>query len=165
MTSRLVFLVAALAAVFVLYLVVLRVAPVPGVSKARTASARPASEGPSDFEKPGPYPTEYDEVTVTIEIPPVSEFPWAWAEVDGCPHKRVSGALGAAIGGGNGCPVLKLDPEGAAAKAGIKRFDRLGEPSDCASSLYRTFKPRKEARTIEWTVRRPKAAEPREAEG
>jgi hypothetical protein len=115
--------------------------------------------------KPGPYPTEYDEVTVSIDIPPLSEFPAGWAERDGCPHMRITGALGAAIGPGNGCPVLSVEPDGPADKAGIQRFDRLGEQSDCASSLYRSFKPRKEARTVEWTVRRPKGAASRSPAG
>jgi len=158
MIRRLSFLIAVLVALVALYVVVLRVAPAPDRSKARQASPAPPVEGEVAFEGPGPYPTEYDEVTVTIEIPPVSEFPPIWAETDGCPVTRMSGALGAAIGPGNGCPVLDIDPEGPAAKAGIQRFDRLGEPSDCASSIYRSFRPREEAGTVEWTVRRPKAA-------
>jgi S1-C subfamily serine protease len=77
--------------------------------------------------------------------------------------------LGAAIGPGNGCPVLEVKPDGPAAKAGIQPLDRLGKPSDCASALYGFFRPGKDARTVEWMVRRPKAESPgadgRDAEG
>lgn len=159
MTRRLVTLVVVLAALCVLYFALVRdMAPRSWAS--RSAAPRPSGEGADMANKPGPYPTEYDEVTVSIDIPPVSEFPAGWAESDGCPHSRVSGALGAAIGPGNGCPVLNVEPGGPADKAGIQRFDRLGEPGDCAMSLYRSFKPRKEARTVEWTVRRPKGQAP-----
>ena len=160
-------MIAALVGIIALYVVVLRVAPAPYRPKAEKGSSARPVEGEVAFEKPGPYPTEYDAVTVTIEIPPVSEFPSLWATTHGCPHTRVSGALGAMIGPGNGCPVLKVEPDGPAAKAGIQRFDRLGEPGDCVRSFYHFFKPRKEARTVEWTVRRPKAAklESAEAEG
>lgn len=155
MTRRLVALVVVLAALCVLYFTVVQ-GMSPRSWASRSPSPGPPPEGAAAADKPGPYPTEYDEVRVSIDIPPVSEFPAAWAEVDGCPHSRVSGALGAAIGPGNGCPVLNVEPGGPADKAGIQRFDRLGEPSDCAMTLYHSFKPRKEARTIEWTVRRPK---------
>ena len=157
MTRRLSFSIAVLVALIALYVVVLRVAPAPDRSKARKAPPSPPVEGGAAFEKPGPYPTEYDEITVTIEIPPISEFPAPWAKADGCPHTRLTGVLGAAVGPGNGCPVLTVEPEGAAAKAGIQPLDRLGEPSDCASALYGSFRPRKDARTVEWTVCRPKA--------
>jgi predicted metalloprotease with PDZ domain len=102
-------------------------------------------------------PGEYDEVTVTIEIPPLSEFPAGWAKNrDGCPHMRISRTLGAKMSGGGGVRIFEVEPDKPAAKAGIQPGDRLGELSDCASSLSRSFRPRKEARTIEWTVRRPK---------
>ena len=156
MTRRLRFSIGVLVALIALYGVVLRVAPAPGRSKARKAPPAPPVEGGAAFEKPGPYPTEYDEVTVTIEIPPASEFPSGWAQTDGCPHTRITRVLGAAVGPGNGCPVLKLKPEGPAAKAGIQPLDRLGEPRDCARALYGSFRPGKDARTVEWTVRRPK---------
>ncbi len=165
MTRRLGFFIAALVGIIALYFVVLRVAPAPYRPKADKVSPAPPVEGELAFEKPGPYPTEYDEVTVTIEIPPVSEFPAAWARAHGCPHKRLTGALGAMIGPGNGCPVLVVEPDGPAAKAGIQPFDRLGEPGDCASALYYAFRPRKEAHTVEWTVRRPKGAKSESAEG
>jgi hypothetical protein len=156
MTRRLSFSIAVLVALIALYVVVLRVAPAPDRSKARNAPPASPVEGGAAFEKPGPYPTEYDEVTVRIEIPPLSEFPALWAESDGCPHSRMTKVLGAGIGPGNGCPVLTVEPDGPADKAGIKRFDRLGEPSDCPSTLYRSFRPGKEACTVEWMVRRPK---------
>jgi len=158
MTNRLRFSIAVLVALIALYVVVLRVAPAPDRSKARKAPPGPPVEWGGAFEKPGPYPTEYDEVIVTIEIPPLSEFPPAWAKGRGCPHARITRVLGAAVGRGNGCPVLKLKPEGPAAKAGFQPRDRLGEPRDCASALYGSFRPGKEARTVEWMVRRPKAA-------
>ena len=41
-------------------------------------------------------------------------------------------------------------------RAGLQRLDRLAEPAECAASISRYFKPRKDARTVEWTVRRPK---------
>lgn len=156
MTHRLGVLVILLVLVAACYLVVIRAGPVPGRSKPRPAPPGPPAEGEAAFIKPGPYPTEYDEITVTIEIPPVSEFPSGWAQTDGCPHMRVSRTLGAAVGPGNGCPVLVVEPDGPAAKAGIQPMDRLGKPSDCISSFYRIFRPRKEARTVEWTIRRPK---------
>jgi hypothetical protein len=174
MTRRSSFLIAALVGIIALYFVVLRVAPAPDRRKAQKVSPAPTEEletiqmeGGVEFQKPGPYPTEYDEVTVTIEIPPASEFPVAWATTHGCPHNRLTGALGAMIGPGNGCPVLVVEPDGPAAKAGIQPLDRLGEPGDCASALYYAFRPRKEARSVEWTVRRPKGAksESAEAEG
>jgi hypothetical protein len=68
------------------------------------------------------------------------------------------GVLGAVIGFGYGCPVLKLDPEGAAAKAGIQLLDRLGEPGECPVSIHWSFLPTEEPQTVEWMVRRPKAA-------
>ncbi|NIR01976.1 MAG: hypothetical protein GTN78_17580, partial [Gemmatimonadales bacterium] len=119
MTGRLIILLLVLAALLVSYFGFVRELPGPSASPSTAAAPGTPGESPAGFEKPGPYPTEYDEVTVTIVIPPVSEFPPAWAEIDGCPQTRVSGALGAAIGPGNGCPVLKVEPDGPAAKAGI----------------------------------------------
>ena len=67
----------------------------------------------------------------------------------------ISRTLGAAIGPGGGVVVLAVEPGMPAAKAGIKPGDVLGRPTDCAASLSHSFAPRKEARTIEWTVHRP----------
>ena len=147
MTRRLVVLVVALAAVIGCYVVVLQVAPTPDRSY---------------LLKTGPETTptvdtrEYEEVAVTIEIPPASEFPQAWAQSAGCPHIRMRGVLGAQIRGGGGVRVLAVKPGGAAAKAGLKPGDVFGEQEDCASGLVHFFAPREEARTVEWTVRRPK---------
>ncbi len=147
MTRRLVLLVVALAAVIACYVVVVRVAPLP--------------EGPR-LLKPGLEMTpkedtrEYEEVAVTIEIPPLSEFPEPWAQTDGCPHIRMSGALDAQLSGGGGVRVLAVKPGGPADKAGLKPGDVFGEQEDCASGLVHFFAPRKQAHTVEWTVRRPK---------
>jgi hypothetical protein len=154
MTKRLRLSIAVLVILIALYVVVMRVAPPPRSSMAQNA----AREGPPSALNPGPYPTEYDEVTVTIEIAPLSEFPRAWATHGGCPHKVLMGVLGAVTGPANGCPVLAVEPDGAAAKAGIQRLDRLGKPEDCASSIQWDFRPWNEPRTVEWTLRRPKSA-------
>jgi len=158
MTRRLVLLVVALAVVIGCYVVVLRVAPLPE----RSLLLKPGMETTPQVDT-----REYEEVAVTIEIPPVSEFPAGWAQTDGCPHIRMSGALGAQISGGGGVRVLAVQPGGAAAKAGLQPGDVFGEPDQCASALSRFFAPRKEARTVEWTVRRPKGWvwEPPSAEG
>jgi hypothetical protein len=100
---------------------------------------------------------EYAEVTLAIDIPPLAEFPYAWAERGGCPHITISRVLGIEMTADRGVRVLSVEPDKPAAKAGLQPGDRLGDPSDCASSLYGSFAPRKELRTIEWTVRRPKA--------
>jgi hypothetical protein len=147
MTRRLVLLVVALAAVIACYMVVQRVAPMPDRSYL-------LKTGPETTPKVDTR--EYEEVAVTIEIPPVSEFPAGWAHTSGCPHIRMSGALGAEISGGGGVRVLAVKPGQAAAKAGLKPGDVFGEPEDCASGLVHFFAPREEARTVEWTVRRPK---------
>jgi hypothetical protein len=153
MRRRLVLLVAALAAVAACYVVVLRVAPVRDLS--HLAKLGPETAPPVDTR-------EYEEVAVEIEIPPLSEFPESWAQMDGCPHVRMSRALGAQISGGGGVRVLGVQPEGPAAKAGIQPGDVFGEPEDCASGLAHFFRPHTKARTVEWTVRRPKggAGEP-----
>ena len=102
-------------------------------------------------------PGKYDEVTVTIEIPPSSEFPAGWVKNrDGCPHIRICRTLGVKASGGGGVRIFEVDPGKPAAKAGIQPGDRLGDVGQCASSLYRSFRPREDVRTIEWTVRRPK---------
>ena len=156
MTRRLSILIAVLVLVAVLCVVVLRVAPAPDRVRARRAPAtEPTARAP---EMPGPYPTEYDEVTVSVEIAPITEFPPIWADNDGCPHNRISRVLGAGVGPSNGCPVVVIEPDGAADRAGIRVFDRLGRPGDCASGIYRFFRPGEETRTVEWTVRRPKGA-------
>lgn len=146
------------------YVVVLRVAPPPDRLRSQQGAR---ADGPRPALDPGPYPTEYDEVTVTIEIPPLSEFPAPWADNEGCPLTRLTGALGAMVGPGNGCPVLTVKPGSPADNAGIKRLDRLGKPEDCASALSGSFRPGEEARTVEWVVRRPKggSAEGAGAEG
>jgi hypothetical protein len=158
MARRLVLLVVALAAVIACYVVVQRVAPTPDRSHLLKAGMETT---------PKVDTREYEEVAVTIEIPPVSEFPAGWAQTAGCPHIRMSGALGAEISAGNGVRVLVVRPGGAAAKAGLQPGDVFGEPDQCASSLSHFFAPRKEARTVEWTVRRPKGWvwEPPSAEG
>jgi len=160
MTGRLRLLIVVLVVLAGLYAVVMRVASpqVPLWARRLTSDTRkPAIE-------PDPYPTDYEELTVLIEIPPLSEFPDPWANRVGCPHKRLMRVLAAAIAPGNGCPVLELDPEGAAAKAGIQRLDRLGGPEQCAASIYEYFIPEKDAHTVEWTVRRPRNATARSLE-
>jgi membrane-associated protease RseP (regulator of RpoE activity) len=154
----LVLLVVALAAVIACYVMVQRVAPLPD----RSHLLKPGMQ-----MTPKEDTREYEEVAVTIEIPPLSEFPRAWAEIDGCPHIRMCGALDAQLSGGGGVRVLAVKPGGPAAKAGLKPGDVFGEPEDCASGLVRFFAPRTEAHTVEWTVRRPKGWvwEPPAAEG
>jgi len=147
MTRRLVLLVVALAVVIGGYLVVLRVAPTPDRSYL-------LKTGPETTPKVDTR--EYEEVAVTIEIPPLSEFPAGWAHSNGCPHMRMSGALAAEVSGGGGVRVLAVKPGGAAAKAGLQPGDVFGDPDQCASSFSHFFAPREEARTVEWTVRRPK---------
>lgn len=159
MTRRLAVLFTVLVVLIMLYALVLRLAPSPRLSRPAGASAGPGREGEDMPFRPGPYPAEYEEVTVTIDIPPLSQFPPGWAQIDGCPHIRISKTLGVAMGPGNGCPILSVQPGGPAAEAGIQPGDRLGEPSDCSSTLYRSLRPREEPRTIEWTIRRPEAAE------
>jgi hypothetical protein len=99
-------------------------------------------------------PGECEDVIVTIDIPPLAEFPAQWAERDGCPHARISMILGAEIAAKGGVPVIAVEPDMAADKAGVKPGDCLGEPGDCPASLYESFVPCEEARTVEWTVRR-----------
>jgi hypothetical protein len=149
MKRRLIVLIVIFAALIVCYGILIRVAPVPKLRDVSTASA---SDGA--LEDPG----EYEEVTVEIEIPSVSEFPAAWAQGGGCPHIVVVRTLGAQVSSSGGVRVLAVEPDKPAAKAGIQVDDRLGKPGDCVNSLYRSFAPRKEARTVEWTVRRPKGA-------
>ncbi len=162
MTTRLAILLAMLAALAACAYMVLREPRPPGTSESR-ADLLPMHKGESAASKrPGPYPTEYDEVTVSIEIPPLSEFPTPWGQLEGCPQTRMTLTLGVTMYPAEGCPVLTLDEDGPAARAGIKPGDRLGGPDDCANSLSFTFRPKSKARTVEWTVRRPKAGESEE---
>ena len=158
MRRRLVMLLVALAAVAACYVVVQRVAPMPDRSYL-------LKTGPETTPKVDTR--EYEEVAVTIEIAPLSEFPEGWAHTDGCPHMRMGGALEAQISGGGGVRVLAVKPGGPAAKAGIQPGDVFGEPDQCASGLAHFVRPHTKARTVEWTVRRPKGWvwEPPSAEG
>jgi len=82
-------LVVLIAMYIAMYTVVLRKSPIPNWLRARmSASARVRPERPG-----GPYPTEYDEVKVTIEIPPLSEFPSTWTEVEGAVEGVEDGLL------------------------------------------------------------------------
>jgi hypothetical protein len=162
MTRRLTFLLLILVVVAVCCAIVLRFAPEPGRAITKKPPAGPPPPGSVAATLPGGpgFPKVYDDVMVTVKIPPLSKFPPGWAEGKGCPHAILSRVLGAAVGPGGGVPVLSLEPDKPAAKAGIKVGDRLGERDACPSSLYGSFFPRKTARTIKWTVHRPKSATP-----
>ncbi len=101
------------------------------------------------------FPRDYEEMTVTFEIPPAEEFPEAVVWEGGCAHSKLSRILGIEVGM-YGLPVLEVLPEGPAAKAGVRAGYRLGTGSDCPSSVVWSFMPREEARSVEWTVYRPK---------
>jgi len=146
MTRRLMVLLAVFLGLVPVCFMVLRSAQPP---RSTSTDAGAASES---------CPLDHDDVPVSIEIPPLSEFPGPWAETDGCPHTRLTGALRASVGPSNGCPVLSVESGGPADKAGIRPGDRLGGPDDCASSLYQSFAPGIYSRTIEWTVHRPRSA-------
>jgi hypothetical protein len=158
MRGRLIALILILAVLIVCYGIVMRVAPPPGPLK-------PAARAPADGERHSILPPEldnpegYEYVTVEIEIPPQSELPGLWRRGRGCPHKALMRALGVSTAPGRGLPVFSIQPGKVAAKAGIQVGDRLGEPGDCASALYGVFWPGREARKMEWTVRRPKVKE------
>ena len=152
MNRRLVVLLAIMGALIICYGALVRVTPVAKPAK-RVASAK--KDGVQALASPRD-PNAYGDVTVKIEIPPSAEFPEVWARGKGCPHNKLSGVLGAKIGAGGGVLVFAVEPGKPAAKAGIQPGDRLGGPDDCPSSLYRSFAPRKEPRTITWTIRRPK---------
>lgn len=150
MTRRLIVLLAVFVGLVPVCFMVLRSAPPPRLVSTDTGGAAAGI---------GSYPADHEDVTVSIEIPPLSEFLEPWAKTDGCPHTRLTGTLRARIGSSNGCPVLSVESGGSADKAGLRPGDRLGGPDDCASTLYPSFAPGVESRTIEWTVHRPQAAE------
>jgi hypothetical protein len=156
MTARLILLLALLGALILAYVIVLRVAPTPALP----ASARPSTGSPGESRAVRPIfrQGQLDPVTLTINIPPLAEFPAPWAETEGCPHVRITRTLRVSVGPAGGVPVLSVEPGGPADEAGIQPGDLLGQPGDCASSIYRAFLPGQEPRTIEWTVRRPRAA-------
>ncbi len=137
MNRRLVFLLALLVVAITSYVVVARMALVPPLQVAAAEEKRP--------------PLEMQDITVTIEIPAIPK-----EELPGCPEKQLSKVLGARIGTVAGVPVFAVEPGKPAAKAGIQMGDRLGGPEVCPSSLYKTFTPGKEPRTITWTIHRPK---------
>ena len=156
MKRRLVILLVVLGALGMCYGLAARLAPMPiaarpAPAQARKPAASPAASLPAKEEAAG-----FDEVTVKVEIGPASDYPEAWRRGHGCAHTILSRVLGAQVGSGNGCPVISLEPGKAADKAGIRVRDRLGYPEDCASSLYGYFAPGPKARTVTWTVRRPR---------
>jgi membrane-associated protease RseP (regulator of RpoE activity) len=159
MKRRLVVLCVLLIAVIACYVVVLRVAPEPGAST-RKSPAGPPPPGSIAATLPGGpgFPSDYENVSVQIKIPALSEFPAPWSEGAGCPQKILSAVLGAAVGPGGGVPVLNLAPDKPAAKAGIKVGDRLGDRDACPSSLYTHFFPKEKPYTVQWTVHRPQVA-------
>jgi len=165
--GRLIILLVILAAVIVCYGITLRLAPATSPWERPIVLMGPPREGRFAGSAAQEDPGEYDHVTVNIDIPPSSEFPAGWSGRGGCPHMRICRVLGVKASGGGGVRIFEVDPGKPAANAGIQPGDRLGEVSECASSLYGSFRPRKDARTIEWTVRRPKgdAAEMPRREG
>ncbi|UCC67653.1 MAG: hypothetical protein JSV79_11110 [Armatimonadota bacterium] len=158
MKSRLMVLIVILGALIVCYGIIMRGTPAP-------APRKPATRAPAEGERHPMLPpelhnpAEYEHVAVEIEIPPKSQLRGQWTRGRGCPHKALMSALGVRTAPSGGIPVFSVEPGKAAAKAGIQVGDRLGEPDDCAKSIYGAFWPRKETRSIEWTVRRPKVKE------
>ena len=154
--GRLIILLVILAVVIVGYGIALRLAPATSPWEQPIVLMGSPREGLFRESTVPEDPGEYDEVTVTIEIPPSSEFPAGWANHRGCPHIRICRTLGVKASGGGGVRIFEVEPGKPAANAGIQQGDRLGKAGQCASSLYLSFRPRKEVRTVEWTVRRPK---------
>jgi hypothetical protein len=159
MARRLIALLAALAVLVVASLIFLRVAPPPSPTG---LSSPPKRTGPLPAAAQE-GPAGYSNVEVKITIPPLSAFPSGWAKSEGCAHTRLSGVLGAVLSQGNGVVVFAVEPGGPAARAGITPGDRLGEPGACPQTLAGSFAPGEKARTISWTIRRPKTAALREA--
>jgi hypothetical protein len=143
-------------------LVILAVMPAPSPTKWTAPRPAPAGGGASKPAGAQEDPAGYDPVTVKITIPPMSGFPDSWTAGAGCAHTQLSRILGAALSQGNGVIVFVVAPGKPAAEAGIRPGDRLGEPGECPSTLAGAFFPGKEARTLEWTVRRPRSAGIRE---
>jgi hypothetical protein len=159
MARRLIVLLAALAVLVVASLIFLRVAPPPSPT---SASSLPKRTGPLPAAAQED-PAGYSSVEVKVTIPPLSAFPSGWAKSEGCAHTRLSGVLGAVLGQGNGVIVFAVEPGKPAGEAGITPGDRLGEPGACPNTLVASFAPGEKARTISWTIRRPRTAALREA--
>jgi hypothetical protein len=159
MGRRLIFLVAALAVLVAASFVFLRVAPPPSPTSLMEPPERTGPVPAAAQEDPAGYSS----VEVKVTIPPLSAFPPGWAKSEGCAHTRLSGVLGAALSQGSGVVVFAVEPGKPAAEAGITPADRLGEPGACPNTLVASFAPGEKARTISWTIRRPKTAALREA--
>jgi hypothetical protein len=151
MGRRFIFLVAALAVLAVASFVFLRVAPPPSPTSLMEPP-KPTGPVPAAAQED---PAGYSSVEVKVTIPPLGS--------EGCAHTRLSGVLGAALSQGNGVVVFAVEPGKPAAEAGITPGDRLGEPGACPQTLAGAFVPGEKARTVSWTVRRPKTAALREA--
>lgn len=162
MNLRLIGLLLALVVAGACCLAILVLMPAPSPTKWTARRAAPAGARASKPAAAQEDPAGYDLVTVKITIPPRSGFPDSWAAGAGCAHTQLSRILGAALSQGNGVIVFVVEPGKPAAEAGIRAGDRLGEPGDCPSTLVGAFFPGKKARTVEWTVRRPRSAEIRE---
>ncbi len=162
MRRRPILLVVILGALVACYLLLLRSAPSPSSAEQRGfLSARPKGGAPVQSTVPEEA-GEYDYVSVTIDIPAVAELPESWAKRRKCPRTAIDDLLGVKIGPGGGVRISRVEPDKPAASAGIQPEDRLGAPGQCPSALYGSLAPGEEARTIEWTVRRPRGKGSRE---
>jgi len=114
------------------------------------------SDGAARTEGPGAF----EEVLVTVEIPPAAELP----DLDGCPADQVRGILGIELGAMHGIGVSAVSPEGPAARAGIQPGDSIakckGELLTCPMTLLPHVQPGETAREVEFTLRRAKTQEP-----
>jgi hypothetical protein len=154
--KRLVFLIVLLLLAALALLLLLRQ---PAASKSPKKAAPVVA--PSTRAKPAITPvvqtTELTPVKVEIIIPPLSQFPAPWAQGEGCPHTRLVKTLRATVGMSNGVPVVAVEPDGPAAKAGIKVGDRLGDPDACPNTIQPLLAPEEKQREVEWTIYRPKS--------
>jgi len=105
-------------------------------------------------------PDAFEEVVVTVEIPPAAELP----ELRGCPSHQVCDILGVKLGAMHGIGVSAVSPESPAAKAGIQPGDGIamckGKPVTCPSTLLPGVRPGKTTKEVELTLRRVKEQEP-----
>jgi hypothetical protein len=129
------------------------IATAPPLSKLPT---KPSGPPPEDWTPPswGEAPHGWETLTVTIEIPPADQFPAGISQPRGCARSKLTKVLGIQLRGIYGVPVGVVLPDSPAAQAGILPGDLLGDREDCPSNIANSFLPRREARSVEWQVRR-----------